>query len=152
MSRLGDLAKEAAGCTDCDLYRHATQTVFGNGPARSPIVLVGEQPGDVEDHKGRPFVGPAGALLSQALEAAQNERNHLDRLVPYCRKLPTKSSDSTTLRDSAPPIAEVPRTRRPPTADRNTSRSVRRREGVGGLTSTVVAWLWLGPVGCRMGA
>jgi DNA polymerase len=68
---LGDLAAVAADCTDCDLYRDATQTVFGSGKARSPLVLIGEQPGDVEDRRGRPFVGPAGALLWQALAAAQ---------------------------------------------------------------------------------
>jgi DNA polymerase len=65
------LAAAAADCTECELYRDATQMVFGHGRARSPMMLVGEQPGDVEDHRGRPFVGPAGALLWQALEAAQ---------------------------------------------------------------------------------
>jgi DNA polymerase len=68
--RLVGLATEAAGCTECELYRAATQTVFGMGPADAPLVLVGEQPGDVEDHKGKPFVGPAGRVLWEGLEAA----------------------------------------------------------------------------------
>jgi DNA polymerase len=64
------LRKEAAGCTACDLYRYATQTVFGEGAAGSTVMLVGEQPGDAEDLAGRPFVGPAGKLLDQALADA----------------------------------------------------------------------------------
>jgi uracil-DNA glycosylase len=61
------LAAEAAGCRLCDLYRHATQTVFGEGPADARVMLVGEQPGDQEDLAGRPFVGPAGQMLNRAL-------------------------------------------------------------------------------------
>jgi DNA polymerase len=72
---LGTLRKEAASCTRCDLYRHATQTVFGEGPAHADIVLVGEQPGDQEDLAGKPFVGPAGQLLDRALEEAGIERD-----------------------------------------------------------------------------
>jgi uracil-DNA glycosylase len=64
------LAKEAGGCTRCDLYKNATQTVFGEGPADARLMLVGEQPGDQEDLTGRPFVGPAGKVLDAALEAA----------------------------------------------------------------------------------
>ena len=60
---LAELGAAAARCTGCDLYRHATQTVFGRGPADARIVLVGEQPGDQEDLKGAPFVGPAGEVL-----------------------------------------------------------------------------------------
>jgi len=60
-------AGEAARCTNCDLYRNATQTVFGEGSAQARIVLVGEQPGDQEDKAGEPFVGPAGRILDQAL-------------------------------------------------------------------------------------
>ncbi len=71
---LSALRREAAGCTRCDLYRHATQTVFGEGPAQARIVLVGEQPGDQEDLAGKPFVGPAGKLLDRALEEAGIER------------------------------------------------------------------------------
>jgi uracil-DNA glycosylase len=64
------LRKAAAGCRGCDLYREATQTVFGEGPEDARIVLVGEQPGDKEDLAGRPFVGPAGELLDRAIEEA----------------------------------------------------------------------------------
>jgi DNA polymerase len=61
------IAKDAAGCTRCDLYQHASQTVFGEGPPDAAIVLVGEQPGDQEDKQGHPFVGPAGRVLDRAL-------------------------------------------------------------------------------------
>lgn len=64
------IAKEAAACRRCPLWEHATQTVFGAGSARRPIMLVGEQPGDVEDREGEPFVGPAGQLLRRALSEA----------------------------------------------------------------------------------
>jgi DNA polymerase len=64
------LRSSAKGCTGCDLFKQATQTVFGEGPASASIVLVGEQPGDAEDVAGRPFVGPAGALLERALADA----------------------------------------------------------------------------------
>ncbi len=64
------LMKEARGCTRCDLYRHATQTVFGEGPLDASIMFVGEQPGDQEDLQGRPFVGPAGQVFDEALEKA----------------------------------------------------------------------------------
>lgn len=71
------LAGEARGCTRCDLYKHATQTVFGEGPADAHMMLVGEQPGDQEDLVGRPFVGPAGKVLDAALEAAGIERSEV---------------------------------------------------------------------------
>ncbi len=64
------LREAAAECRGCDLYRGATQTVFGEGPRGARIVMVGEQPGDREDLAGRPFVGPAGGLLDRAIEAA----------------------------------------------------------------------------------
>jgi uracil-DNA glycosylase len=69
-SDLSELARAAASCRGCDLYRDATQTVFGKGPASARAVLVGEQPGDQEDLKGAPFVGPAGAVLDRALADA----------------------------------------------------------------------------------
>ena len=62
------LARAAKGCTACHLHENATQTVFGEGPGKSPLVLVGEQPGDQEDLAGHPFVGPAGRLLDTILE------------------------------------------------------------------------------------
>lgn len=70
MTSLTVLRKEAAVCRNCDLYRCATQTVFGEGQARARVMLVGEQPGDAEDRAGRPFVGPAGRLLDDVLVAA----------------------------------------------------------------------------------
>ena len=68
------VAKEAASCTLCPLYRNATQTVFGEGAARAPIMLVGEQPGDQEDLAGHPFVGPAGKVLDRAMAEAGLDR------------------------------------------------------------------------------
>jgi DNA polymerase len=68
------LREEAAGCRRCDLHRHATQTVFGEGPADAPLMFVGEQPGDQEDLAGRPFVGPAGQLFDKALAEAGIDR------------------------------------------------------------------------------
>lgn len=67
-------AEEAAGCQRCALWQPATQTVFGEGPPGAPIMFIGEQPGDQEDLIGRPFVGPAGVLLDQALEEAGIDR------------------------------------------------------------------------------
>ncbi|MGO8959475.1 MAG: UdgX family uracil-DNA binding protein [Streptosporangiaceae bacterium] len=68
MTSLAELARQAAQCTRCNLYRNATATVFGEGPANARLMLVGEQPGDVEDKRGKPFVGPAGRLLDRALQ------------------------------------------------------------------------------------
>lgn len=62
--------EEARACRRCDLWKQATQVVFGAGRARAPIMLVGEQPGDAEDRAGKPFVGPAGRLLQEALDEA----------------------------------------------------------------------------------
>ena len=64
------LREQAATCTNCDLYRRATQTVFGAGPAPATIMFVGEQPGDSEDKAGEPFVGAAGRVLREALAEA----------------------------------------------------------------------------------
>jgi DNA polymerase len=71
------LRVEARGCTRCDLYKNATQTVFGEGPADASLMLIGEQPGDQEDLAGLPFVGPAGKMLDKALEAAGIERSEV---------------------------------------------------------------------------
>jgi uracil-DNA glycosylase family protein len=71
---LAALRKAAAGCRACDLWKRGTQTVFGEGPRKADLMLVGEQPGDSEDVNGRPFVGPAGRLLDQALERAGIDR------------------------------------------------------------------------------
>jgi uracil-DNA glycosylase family protein len=67
---LDKIREVAAGCRACHLYKDATQTVFGEGPDRASLMLVGEQPGDQEDLSGEPFVGPAGRILDQGLEEA----------------------------------------------------------------------------------
>ena len=73
-----DLLREEAGsCTACDLYERATQTVFGEGKSSARIVLVGEQPGNEEDLSGRPFVGPAGRLLDEAMAEADMDRRYV---------------------------------------------------------------------------
>jgi DNA polymerase len=69
------LLKDARNCRRCELYKHATQTVFGEGPLDASMMFVGEQPGDQEDLAGRPFVGPAGALFDAALEKAGIDRS-----------------------------------------------------------------------------
>ena len=71
---LPTLREAAAGCRGCRLWQVGTQTVFGEGPKDARALFVGEQPGDQEDRAGRPFVGPAGHLLDQALEAAGIDR------------------------------------------------------------------------------
>ena len=75
LASIGELRHEAATCTACDLYVRASQTVFGEGPDDARLVLVGEQPGDREDREGHPFVGPAGAVLERALDAAEIDRD-----------------------------------------------------------------------------
>ena len=74
-SNLKSLREEAANCQACLLWKNATQTVFGEGPAHARAVLVGEQPGDKEDLAGKPFVGPAGQMLDRALEEAGIDRS-----------------------------------------------------------------------------
>jgi len=71
------LREAARACTACHLYKRATQTVFGEGPKRAPIMLVGEQPGDYEDLAGKPFVGPAGQIMNCALEEAGIDRQEV---------------------------------------------------------------------------
>ena len=72
---LAQAEKAAEGCRACELWKRATQTVFGRGPARARVILVGEQPGDREDRVGEPFVGPAGQLLDRALAEAGIDRS-----------------------------------------------------------------------------
>jgi uracil-DNA glycosylase family protein len=71
------LREDARDCRNCPLWKNATQTVFGAGASHARIMLVGEQPGDEEDRRGEPFVGPAGRLLDRALEAAGVDRSTL---------------------------------------------------------------------------
>ncbi len=77
MTALTSARASAATCERCGLYAHATQTVFGEGPERARIMLVGEQPGDQEDLAGRPFVGPAGKVLDAALSEAGLDRSRV---------------------------------------------------------------------------
>jgi uracil-DNA glycosylase family protein len=72
---LESLREHVQGCRGCDLYRNATQAVFGEGKRRAVVMMVGEQPGDSEDREGRPFVGPAGRMLDRALAEAGIDRD-----------------------------------------------------------------------------
>ena len=84
---LDALREAAAGCRGCDLWKAATQTVFGEGAGRARLMLVGEQPGDREDIEGKPFVGPAGRILDEGLEAAGVDRSavYLTNAVKHFR-------------------------------------------------------------------
>ena len=90
---LRSLAEAAAGCRGCELYENASQTVFGAGPAKAKVVLVGEQPGDIEDRQGKPFVGPAGRLLDRAFADAGIDRDliYLTNAVKHFRWKSTAS-------------------------------------------------------------
>jgi DNA polymerase len=85
-----ELREAAAGCTNCDLHQNATQTVFGEGPERARVMLVGEQPGDAEDLAGRPFVGPAGKLLDRCLIEAGIDRaqTYVTNVVKHFKWVP----------------------------------------------------------------
>jgi uracil-DNA glycosylase len=82
---LPELSSAAQECRGCNLYKEATQAVFGEGPNGAPIMLVGEQPGDQEDRKGAPFVGPAGTILDEALAEAgiSRERVYVTNAVKH---------------------------------------------------------------------
>jgi uracil-DNA glycosylase family protein len=84
------LREAAAACTGCHLYRNATQTVFGEGPEGARVMLVGEQPGDVEDLAGHPFVGPAGKLLDRCLVEAGIDRKqtYVTNIVKHFKWVP----------------------------------------------------------------
>ena len=88
---LDDVSVEAAACRRCELWARATQTVFGTGPVGAPMMLVGEQPGDREDIEGKPFVGPAGRILSDALATAgiDRERVFVTNVVKHFRWRPS---------------------------------------------------------------
>jgi DNA polymerase len=87
---LRTLRAAADGCRGCDLYKNATQTVFGAGTNRARVVLVGEQPGNEEDLVGKPFVGPAGRLLDRALDAAGIDRSqvYVTNVVKHFKSMP----------------------------------------------------------------
>ena len=101
---LAALARAAQNCRGCELFADATQTVFGAGRAQSPLMLVGEQPGDSEDRAGAPFVGPAGRLLDQALDRAGIDRSavYVTNAVKHFR---FKSTEGSTRRIHATPSA-----------------------------------------------
>lgn len=88
---LDGLRAAAKDCRACPLWEPATQTVFGVGPADARVVMIGEQPGDVEDRRGEPFVGPAGRLLDKALEEAgiDRARTYVTNAVKHFRFTPT---------------------------------------------------------------
>ena len=102
MDELDELRRKAAGCTACELYADATQTVFGSGRAGARIVLAGEQPGDKEDLAGEPFVGPAGRLLDR-FRSEGKRRIHRTPGVEHVRAcLPWLSSELATVRPHGP--------------------------------------------------
>jgi uracil-DNA glycosylase len=74
---LEELGAALSGCRGCDLADNGSRPVFGSGPANARVVIVGEQPGDIEERRGQPFVGPAGKLLDRALEAAAIDRRRV---------------------------------------------------------------------------
>jgi len=84
------LRQASHGCRGCDLWKNATQTVFGEGNPGSTVMMVGEQPGDKEDRAGRPFVGPAGAVLDKALDVAgiDRERVYVTNIVKHFKWTP----------------------------------------------------------------
>ena len=109
MTRLDDLRAEAAACTACDLHRTATQTVFGEGSSRAPLMLVGEQPGDKEDLAGRPFVGPAGRVLDEGLAEAGIDRSkaYVTNAVKHFKWKPSPRPGSKVRIHGKPNAAEV---------------------------------------------
>src|SRR5215471_6099568 len=95
---LAEVRRAAGNCQACDLWRNATQTVFGEGLPRTTIMLVGEQPGDQEDRIGRPFVEPARRLLDQALTEAGIERSqvHVTNVVKHFKWAPAERGQRRT--------------------------------------------------------
>src|SRR6059058_4569771 len=93
-ANLATLRRAAAGCTACELYKDATQTVFGSGTPDAEVMLVGEQPGDKEDLAGEPFVGPAGRILDEALAAAgiDRDRAYVTNVVKHFKWTPKPGS------------------------------------------------------------
>ncbi len=89
---LSGLRRAAAGCRACDLWKNATQTVFGEGPSKATVMFVGEQPGDREDLAGRPFVGPAGGIFDEALTEAGIDRKgvYVTNIVKHFKWAPSE--------------------------------------------------------------
>ena len=109
---LDEMSAAADRCVSCDLYRRATQTVFGEGPSGATFLFVGEQPGDKEDREGAPFVGPAGGLLDRALDDAGIDRReaYVTNVVKHFK---WKETSSSTRRLHAKPSTYEVRACRP---------------------------------------
>ena len=109
MGSLEELRDLAAACTACDLYRNATQVVFGEGAAGAEVMLVGEQPGDKEDVAGRPFVGPAGRILDEGLEEAGIDRGRafVTNTVKHFKWTPSPRAGSKARIHAKPNAAEI---------------------------------------------
>jgi uracil-DNA glycosylase family protein len=105
---LKGLREAARDCKACPLWKRGTQTVFGAGPAHARLFLIGEQPGDEEDRQGLPFVGPAGRLLEQALEAAGIERGeaYVTNAVKHFKWLPVEGRGKRRIHQK-PNAAEI---------------------------------------------
>lgn len=121
---LAVLAHAAVGCQGCDLYTRATQTVFGEGAVDADVVLVGEQPADVEDRQGKPFVGPAGRLLAAALGDAgiPRDRAYVTNAVKHFRWKPIRAT-------WLPPRRRSGLSAKPPTAATRATPGTRRSAG-----------------------
>jgi uracil-DNA glycosylase len=109
MTTLDELRQLAKACTACDLYKLGTQTVFGEGAAGADLMLVGEQPGDKEDLAGRPFVGPAGRMLDDALAEAGIDRTraYVTNAVKHFKWKPSPRAGSKVRIHAKPNAAEV---------------------------------------------
>lgn len=107
--RLDELRALARACTACDLHRHATQVVFGEGAAGAEVMLVGEQPGDKEDLAGAPFVGPAGRILDDGLAEAGIDRSraYVTNTVKHFKWTPSPRSGDKVRIHAKPNAAEV---------------------------------------------
>ena len=105
---LAVLAQAALGCEGCDLYERASQTVFGEGAPNAAVVFIGEQPGDQEDRQGRPFVGPAGRLLDEALDDAgiARDRAYITNAVKHFRWKPAPGGGKRRIHQK-PDLAHV---------------------------------------------
>ena len=131
----------AAGCKACDLYKRGTQTVFGEGPPKAELMLVGEQPGDAEDLAGHPFVGPAGRLLDTALEEAGIDRRqvYVTNVVkhfkwePRDRRLPSVARSRDRARQAS--RAGLPRGHRGPGPARQVFQGVATAWHAGAVTA-----------------
>jgi DNA polymerase len=107
VTSLDDVRAQAEGCTACDLYKRATQTVFGEGPADAALMLMGEVPGDKEDKLGHVFVGPAGKILDDALAEAGIDRSqvYVTNAVKHFKWVPARGGKLRL--HKKPNVAEV---------------------------------------------